>query len=127
MNRIGSLNRYGVPLAFGSDSPVTPLAGWETVRAAVQHHQPSERLDTLSAFDAATRGAHYAAGDDSAGTLTPGSRASFAVWDTSAAGGAADSSEFWGLPDVGAGDAAPECVLTVASGRVVFTAAVELG
>ena len=44
MNRLGTLERSGVRLAFGTDSPVTPLAGWATVRAAVQHWQPSERL-----------------------------------------------------------------------------------
>ena len=70
MNRFGTLERSGVRLAFGTDAPVTPLAGWATVQAAVQHWQPRERLSVTSAFDAATRGAHWAAFADNAGTDT---------------------------------------------------------
>ena len=72
MNRLGTLERSGVPLAFGTDSPVTPLAGWATVQAAVQHWQPGERLSVASAFDAATRGGHWAAFADNAGTVQVG-------------------------------------------------------
>ena len=43
MNPFGSLARAGVVLAFGSDAPVTELGGWEAVRAAAFHHEPSER------------------------------------------------------------------------------------
>lgn len=118
MNPLGSLQRAGVPLALGSDSPVTPLAGWETVRAAVQHHQPGERMDPWSAFDAATRGGHWAAHDDTAGRLTVGSRASFAVWDDVAG---ADAGPV-GLPWLEPGADLPGCVLTVASGRIVYDA-----
>ncbi len=42
MNPFGSLARAGVVLAFGSDSPVTELGGWEAVRAAAFHHEQSE-------------------------------------------------------------------------------------
>ena len=42
MNRFRSLERAGVRLAFGTDAPVTPLAGWATVRSAVRHWRPSE-------------------------------------------------------------------------------------
>ena len=86
MNRLGTLERAGVPLAFGTDAPVTPLAGWATVRAAVQHWQPSERLSVASAFDAATRGAHWAAFADNAGTIRVGAVASLAVWDVDGRG-----------------------------------------
>ncbi len=34
----------GVPLALGSDSPVTPLGPWAAVRAAVHHHVPQQGL-----------------------------------------------------------------------------------
>jgi predicted amidohydrolase YtcJ len=81
MNRLGTLERSGVHLAFGTDSPVTPLAGWATVRAAVRHWQPEERLSVAAAFDAATRGAHWAACNDKAGAIRVGAVASLAVWD----------------------------------------------
>jgi predicted amidohydrolase YtcJ len=112
MNRLGTLHRAGVPLAFGSDSPVTPLTGWSVVRSAVEHHQPLERMSARAAFEAATRGGHWAAGDDHAGRLTRGARASFAVWD-GADHLADDSSWDFGGPS-------PHCVLTVASGRTAF-------
>ncbi|MYS13127.1 amidohydrolase family protein, partial [Streptomyces sp. SID4982] len=37
LNPYAALLRAGVPLAFGSDSPVTPLDPWGTVRAAAFH------------------------------------------------------------------------------------------
>jgi predicted amidohydrolase YtcJ len=43
-NPLAALAAAGVPLAFGSDSPVTPLDPWGAVRAAVQHHTPGSRL-----------------------------------------------------------------------------------
>jgi predicted amidohydrolase YtcJ len=81
MNRFATLAHSGVPMAFGTDAPVTPLAGWATVRAAVQHWQPNERLSVPSAFDAATRSAHWAAFADNAGTIAVGAAANLAVWD----------------------------------------------
>ena len=50
MNRWGSLRRAGVGLALGTDSPVTPLAAWETVRAAVRHSRSTERLTVEEAL-----------------------------------------------------------------------------
>jgi len=81
MNRLRTLRSAGVGLAFGSDSPVTPLAGWATVRAAMRHSQPAERLSGPEAFAAATRGGHAAAGSDRAGTLSVGAPALVAVWE----------------------------------------------
>ena len=70
MNPIGSLHRAGVPLAFGTDAPVTPLAGWATVRHAVQHWRVDERLAGTAAFAAATVGAHRASRVDDSGELS---------------------------------------------------------
>jgi len=119
MNRLGTLERAGVPLAFGSDTPVTPVAGWETVRAAVQHWQPGERMSLRSAFDAASRGGYWAAGEDRAGTLEVGSRASFAVWDDKSADHRSPAGPLE-LPELAAGASLPSCVLTSVAGRVVF-------
>jgi predicted amidohydrolase YtcJ len=114
MNRLGTLQRSGVRLAFGTDAPVTPVAGWETVRAAVMHTQPGERMSLPDAFAAATRGCWQAAGQDRAGTLRPGAVASFAVWNSDASVLTAS-----GLPRLDDGEPAPACLATVSCGRVV--------
>jgi predicted amidohydrolase YtcJ len=83
LNPLALLASQGVPLAFGSDSPVTGMNPWETVRAATAHRTPGSALSARAAFAAATRGAWRAGGvrDGVAGTLTPGAPASYAVWD----------------------------------------------
>ncbi|MFL6065346.1 MAG: amidohydrolase [Friedmanniella sp.] len=123
MNPFGDLHRAGVTLAFGSDAPVTPLAGWETVRAAVHHHRPEQRLDVRAAFDAATRGGHQAVGDDQAGLLAVGARADLAVWDVDP--GTLDPAT--GLPRLEPADPLPRCVATLGAGRVLQTDADALG
>ena len=65
MNPFGSMHDAGVPLAFGSDSPVTPFDPWAAVRAAVHHHDPAQRLTSRRALDAHTvRGWRAARRDD---------------------------------------------------------------
>ena len=79
----------GVTLAFGSDSPVTPMDPWRAVRAAVHHHDPAQRLD---ARRGPRRPHRAAAGDGSArtsdarrrrrlGGKVRGAPAYLAVWD----------------------------------------------
>ncbi len=82
-NPFARLAAAGMPLAFGSDAPVTPLAPWEGVRAAVHHHAPGSRVDAATAFAAHTAGG-WAAAHRPGGTLTPGAPAHLAVWDTAA-------------------------------------------
>jgi predicted amidohydrolase YtcJ len=116
MNPIGSLRRGGVSVAFGTDAPVTPIAGWAMIRAALEHSRLGERLTPVDALAAATTGGHWAGGVDRAGTLEPGALASFAVWDIRPARGSA-------VPDLAClepGSADPECLLTVAAGRIVY-------
>ena len=83
LNPFALLASQGVPLAFGSDSPVTGIDPWATVRAAVHHRTPGSGISARAAFSAATRGAWRAAGvrDGITGTLVPGAPASYAVWD----------------------------------------------
>jgi predicted amidohydrolase YtcJ len=115
MNRFATLATFGVPLAFGTDAPVTPLAGWATVRAAVQHCRPSERLSVTAAVDAATRGAHWAAFADNAGTITVGALANLAIWDV-----ADDNLEGpVDLPRLDDGPL-PTCAATIAAGQFVY-------
>ena len=54
MNRLADLAAAGIPLAFGSDSPVLVPSGWAMVRDAVFHPDPSQRLTVRAAFTAAT-------------------------------------------------------------------------
>ena len=78
LNPYAALLRAGVPLAFGSDSPVTPLDPWGTVRAAAFHRTPEHRISVRAAFTAHTRGGWRAVGRDDAGVLVPGAPADYA-------------------------------------------------
>jgi predicted amidohydrolase YtcJ len=122
MNRFATLARSGVPLALGTDAPVTPLVGWATVRAAVQHCQPSERMSVAAAFDSATRGAHWAAFADNAGTITVGALANLAVWDISEA----DLEGPLPLPRLDDGPL-PTCAATIATGEFIYQSQSFLG
>jgi predicted amidohydrolase YtcJ len=133
MNPFAALLRAGVPLAFGSDAPVTPLDPWGTVRAAAFHRTPEHRISARAAFTAHTRGGWRALGRDDAGTLVPGAPASLAVWaPTELIVQAPDEiirnwstdprSGVPGLPDLTPGRELPRCLATVVNGRPVFLA-----
>ncbi|MET7932979.1 amidohydrolase [Streptomyces sp. NPDC005322] len=130
LNPYAALLRAGVPLALGSDSPVTPLDPWGTVRAAAFHRTPEHRISVRAAFTAHTRGGWRAIGRDDAGVLVPGAPADYAIWrtgelvvqvpDTRVAGWSTDPrSGTPGLPDLTPGGQLPVCVRTVVSGRTV--------
>lgn len=112
-NPLSKLAGVGVPLAFGSDAPVTALDPWGGVRAALLHRNPVSRLPMAAAFTAATRGGWRALGIDDAGALAPSQRAHFTVWDLT--GGLPDLSDSR-TPD-------PKCSMTVAGGRLVYSRA----
>ena len=71
-NPMGAMHGVGVALAFGSDSPVTPLDPWGSVRAAAAHHNPAQRMSVRAAFAAHTRGGWRAVHLDDEGVLAPG-------------------------------------------------------
>ena len=83
MNPFAAFYSAGVPVCFGSDSPVTPLRPWASVRACVEHHNPEERISARAAFLGHTRAGWRAARHPNpmAGQLVPGAPASFAVWE----------------------------------------------
>ncbi|WP_328882956.1 amidohydrolase [Streptomyces sp. NBC_00299] len=131
LNPFAALLRAGVPLAFGSDSPVTPLDPWGTVRAAAFHHTPEHQVSVRAAFTAHTRGGWRAVGRDDAGVLVPGAPADYAVWRTDELVVQApdDRVARWstdprsgtpGLPDLTPGRELPTCLSTVVGGRTVF-------
>ncbi len=112
-NPLASLAGVGVALALGSDTPVTPLDPWGSVRDALSHHNPLQRLAVRTAFAAHTRGGWRAARVDDSGFLAPGAPATLAVWDCPA--GLAD-----GLPDLSEGAPLPRCLRTVRDGFTIF-------
>ena len=108
-----ALDTESVLLAFGSDSPVTPLGPWAAVQAAADHHDENQRLDVRTAFWAHTHGGALAARDDDGGALQPGMRADLAVWDVP--GGLTPER----LPDLTPGVDPPRLLRTVAAGRTI--------
>jgi len=144
---LADLRDSGVPLAFGSDSPVTAIDPWAGVRAAVGHHTAEQRLSTRAAVDAHTRGG-WAAGrggarrphgpqvpaesvDPLAGQLRVGAPAHLAIWSVDPSAWAHRDAErsSWRRPGRPAPDPAlpeligdvpdPECLRTVRSGVVL--------
>ena len=133
LNPFADLAGAGVPLAFGSDSPVTPFDPWGAVAAAVLHHQPSQRISARAAFRAHTRGGWRAAGHHGEGEIRLGAPASLAVWRaTSLAVQAPDGRiAAWStdpragtplLPELGPGLERPVCLRTLRDGVVLHDA-----
>ena len=130
LNPFALLASQGVPLAFGSDSPVTDMNPWAAVRAATRHQTPGSAISARAAFAAATRGAWRAGGvrDGLMGTLVPGAPATYAVWDADdfEVNAPADAVQRWStdsrsrvpvLPALG--DSLPRCRQTVHRGAVI--------
>jgi len=150
LNPLALLASAGVPLAFGSDAPVTSIDPWATVRAASHHQTPGSAISMRAAFAAATRGGWRAGGvsDGVTGTLVPGAPASYAVWDTgdlevgappgglersdsgrNTGGQDTDAVQRWStdprsrvpaLPRLGPSDPLPRCRQTVHRGAVLY-------
>lgn len=132
LNPFAQLASAGVPLAFGSDSPVTNMNPWTAVRAATLHHTAGSAISMRASFAAATRGAWRAGGvnDGLTGTLVPGAMASFAIWDVEDLDVSAprDAVQRWStdprsrvpeLPALTAADPLPVCLRTVHRGEVL--------
>jgi predicted amidohydrolase YtcJ len=132
LNPFALLASKGVPLAFGSDTPVTSMNPWQTVRAAVSHRSPGSAISARAAFAAATRGGWRASGvrDGVTGTLTPGAPASYAVWeaDDLEVSAPANAVQRWStdprsrvpaLPRLAADAQLPRCRQTVHRGVVI--------
>lgn len=133
MNPFASFYAAGVPICFGSDSPVTPLRPWASVRACLQHSNPAEQISARAAFLGHTRAGWRAARyrNPMAGQLVPGAPASFAVWEVEelmvqVADGRVQS---WStdprartplLPALDTGSE-PVCLQTVRDGRELFS------
>jgi len=133
LNPLALLASQGVPLALGSDAPVTGLDPWVSLRAAVNHQTEGSAVSARAAFAAATRGGWRAGGvsDGRTGTLVPGAPASYAVWDAGTLDARAprEAVQRWStdprsrvpaLPRLGPTDALPRCRQTVHRGAVIY-------
>lgn len=80
MNTFAQIASTGVAMAFSSDSPVTPIDPWRTVKAAMKHHTAKHRISARAAFTAHTRGGWRAVKDDLAGVIAEGAPAHLAIW-----------------------------------------------
>ncbi|OBK95969.1 amidohydrolase [Mycobacterium asiaticum] len=133
LNPLALLASQGVPLAFGSDAPVTGFGPWGSVRAAVRHRTPGSAVSARAAFAAATRGGWRASGvrDGVTGTLVPGAPASYSVWDADVLDVSAprDDVQRWStdprsrvpaLPRLDTHDPLPRCRQTVHRGAVIY-------
>ncbi|MGO4472918.1 amidohydrolase [Arthrobacter sp. M-10] len=132
MNPFASYYSTGVPVCFGSDSPVTPLRPWSSVRACLEHSNPDQRISARAAFLGHTR-AGWRAGKERnplMGQLVPGAPASFAVWEVEElmVQVADDRVQSWStdprartplLPALDSGSD-PACLQTVREGQEIF-------
>jgi len=130
LHPFAALAAAGVPLALGSDSPVTPLDPWGAVRAAAFPRTPEHATSVRAAFLAHTRGGHRVARTGHPGALRPGAPASYAVWEAGdlvvqapdgrlAAWSTDERSGTPGLPDLTPGTPAPACLRTTLDGVVL--------
>ena len=116
MNPFGTMRRAGMGMALGSDTPVTPFAPWEAVRACTEHHDPDQRIPASTAFRAHTEGGWRAARLPGRGRLRVGGQATFVVWTATRL--ATDDGEP-PLPDLSAGIPTPTALRTVVDGVVI--------
>ncbi len=137
-SRAGQMNTWadiagaGVPLAFGSDSPVTPLTPWRAVRSALLANSIEQRISARAAFRAHTRGGWRLAGLDytGAGEIRVGAPAHLAFWDAPnrAVQGPERMFSSWStdaragtplLPELSPELAFPRCVRTMRAGIII--------
>jgi predicted amidohydrolase YtcJ len=89
MNALGSIHRSGAVLCGGDDSPVCNLSPLEGMQAAVDHHEPGERLTPQEAITMYTyNAAKLAHAERRTGSIAPGYAADFVVLDRDPLNGA---------------------------------------
>ncbi|CAB4849976.1 unannotated protein [freshwater metagenome] len=115
LNPFAALVASQVELVLGSDSPVTAMDPWGSIRAAVGHRTPAHAIDVRTAFDAHTRAGFGVVGDTSSGVLAVGATATFAIWHRDDF----DTATRWPIL---IGDYSPSCMGTVRNGSRLYWA-----
>lgn len=129
---LADLAGAGVPLALGSDTPVTPFDPWAAVAGALLLHSADQRISARAAFRAHTRGGWRLANLDhtGAGEIRLGAPAHLAVWRSVhlAVQGPQTPGTSWStdaragtplLPALGPDEPAPTCHMTLRDGVVL--------
>jgi predicted amidohydrolase YtcJ len=104
----------GVPLAFGSDAPVSPLDPWLAMAAAV--HRSADHREPWHGEQAVTAAEALAASTDGQGTVRAGSRGDLVLLDADPLGGSGSTAE------VAAHLRTLRAATTIVGGRVVHDA-----
>ena len=133
MNPLADLAGAGVPLALGSDTPVTPFDPWGAVSASLFLNAADQRISARAAFRAHTRGGWRLAGLDhtGAGEIRVGAPAHLALWRAEHLGvqGPHTTIAAWStdarsgtplLPSLGPDEPAPTCLQTLRDGVVIY-------
>lgn len=129
---LADLAGAGVPLALGSDTPVTPFDPWGAVAGALLLHSTDQRISARAAFRAHTRGGWRLANLDhtGAGEIRLGAPAHLAVWRSEhlAVQGPQTPGTSWStdaragtplLPALGPDEPTPTCHMTLRDGVVL--------
>jgi predicted amidohydrolase YtcJ len=124
LNPFAAMAAAAIPLAFGSDSPVTPFAPWEGIRAALRHRTAGHRIQIGPALVAHTAAGRAAGRAGSGGPgLEIAAPATFTCWRSAELDAGQDAGE--ALKTLGAEllDAGPVpiCTLTLINGRVAHS------
>lgn len=135
--RARALNPFGTILSSGgvvvasSDSPVTSMNKWESVRAMTEHHVTAERISSRAAFAAHNRSWWRHNGNSESGTISVGSKSHLALWEVPEFEQPTTDPAIkrWStdprsatppLPDLSAG--IPRCMLTIREDDVIYVA-----
>ena len=129
---LADLAGAGVPLALGSDAPVTPFDPWGAVAGALWLSSVDQRVSARAAFRAHTRGGWRLANLDhtGAGEIRVGAPAHLAVWRAAhlAVQGPQAPGTSWStdvragtplLPALGPDEPVPTCHMTLRDGVVL--------
>ncbi|WP_374929514.1 amidohydrolase [Kytococcus sedentarius] len=113
-----TLDELGVPVCFGSDSPVTPWDPWGALRACVRPQNPGGLLPATRALSLHTTSGWGALGRQG-GSIRRGGEADVVLWDTTV-----DGSSPRALDDWVAGWEPPQALVTVVDGHVAHDAGI---
>jgi predicted amidohydrolase YtcJ len=129
LNTFARYTKAGIPLLLGSDSPVTSVNPWLSIRAALSMNNSNQSLSSRAAFRAHTSDGYRRIGDHRSHDVSVGSPADLVLWSIEELNviPAPEFASTWST-DVRSGvatipnldDQLPQCLLTIKSGEIVF-------